>query len=210
MLSNVRMRLLPGLIRDRFRTARSALDQKNLSAAEPQLVEARLMIREAEKLGVKDDGLADLSVLVDGFLQLVRSTAEQRPAAQPAAVVPDAAAGLAPRQRGEPVPAPAPSAVTSPRVYTVDDVGVKPPVVLSQRMPSMTPELLRVIKAIKTNAILDVVIDEKGDVMDAIIRKSLNTSFDNLMVGAARRWKYQPAMKDGVGVRYTKTVVLIP
>jgi len=50
----------------------------------------------------------------------------------------------------------------------------------------------------------------KGDVMDAIVRKSLNASFDNLMAGAARRWKYQPAVKDGVAVRYTKTVVLIP
>ena len=82
--------------------------------------------------------------------------------------------------------------------------------VISQRVPSMTPEMVRVIKAMNTNAILDVFIDEKGDVMDAIVRKSLNSSFDNLMTGAARRWKYQPAMKDGVGVRYTKTVVLIP
>jgi hypothetical protein len=208
MFSNVRKRLLPALIRDRFRTARSALDQKNLSAAEPQLVEARLMIAEAEKLGVKDDGLADLTVLVDGFLQLVRTTAEQRPAPLPAVATPPDAPGLAARQKVEPLPVP--SAVNSLRVYTVDDVDVKPPVVLSQRMPSMTSEMLRVIKAVNTNAILDVLIDEKGDVMDAIVRKSLNSSFDNLMAGAARRWKYQPAMKDGVAVRYTKTVVLIP
>ena len=208
MFSNVRKRLLPALIRDRFRTARSALDQKNLSAAEPQLVEARLMIAEAEKLGVKDDGLADLTVLVDGFLQLVRTTAEQRPAPLPAVATPPDAPGLAARQKVEPLPVP--SAVNSLRVYTVDDVDVKPPVVLSQRMPSMTSEMLRVIKAVNTNAILDVLIDEKGDVMDAIVRKSLNPSFDNLMAGAARRWKYTPAMKDGVAVRYTKTVVLIP
>jgi TonB family protein len=83
-------------------------------------------------------------------------------------------------------------------------------VVLSQRMPSMTPEMLRVIKAMNTNAILDVLVDEKGDVMDAVVRKSLNSSFDTLVASAARRWKYQPAMKDGVAVRYTKTVVLIP
>lgn len=210
MFSNVRKRLLPALIRDRFRSARSALDQKHLSAAEPQLVEARLMIGEAEKLGVKDEGLADLTVLVDGFLQLVRSTAEQRPPApQPAAAVPDAA-GLAPRQRVEPVRATAPSAVNSPRVYTVEDVGVKPPVVLNQRVPSMTPEMVRVVKAMNSSAILDVFIDEKGDVMDAIVRTSLNSGFDSLMAGAARRWKYQPAMKDGVAVRYTKTVLLIP
>jgi TonB family protein len=95
-------------------------------------------------------------------------------------------------------------------MYTVDDVGVTPPVALSQRMPSMTSELMRVVKAMNSSAILDVLIDEKGDVMDAIVRKSLNASFDNLMAGAARRWKYQPAVKDGVAVRYTKTVVLIP
>lgn len=208
MFSNVRKRLLPALIRERFRTARSALDQKNQSAAEPQLVEARLMIAEAEKLGVKDDGLADLTVLVDGFLQLVRTTAEQRPAPLPAVAAPPDAPAAAARQRVEPLPAP--SAVNSPRVYTVDDVGVKPPVVLSQRIPSMTPEMLRVIKAMNTNAILDVLVDEKGDVRDAVVRKSLNSSFDTLMASAARRWKYQPAMKDGVAVRYTKTVVLIP
>jgi hypothetical protein len=211
MFSNVRKRLLPTLIRDRFRTARSALDQKNMPAAEPQLVEARLMIAEADKLGVKDDGLADLTVLVDGFLQLVRSTAEPRPAPQPAASNPPDNAGLAARQRVEPLPAPsAPSAVNSPRMYTVDDVGVTPPQALSQRVPSMTPELMRVVKSMNSSAILDVLIDERGDVMDAIVRKSLNASFDNLMAGAARRWKYQPAVKDGVAVRYTKTVVLIP
>ena len=56
MFSDVRKRLLPSLIRDRFRTARSALDQKNLAEAEPLLIEARQMITEAEKLGVSDGG----------------------------------------------------------------------------------------------------------------------------------------------------------
>src|SRR4029079_19334597 len=37
MLSKVRKRLLPSLIRERFKTARTALEQKNLSEAEPQL-----------------------------------------------------------------------------------------------------------------------------------------------------------------------------
>ena len=84
MFSTVRKRLLPSLIRERFKTARTALEQKNLSEAEPQLAEAKLMIADAEKLAIKDEGLADLSVLVDGFLQLVRSTADQRQAASTA------------------------------------------------------------------------------------------------------------------------------
>ena len=72
MFTDVRKRLLPSLIRERYRVARSALDLKSFAVAEPLLAEAKLMIVEAEKIGVKDEGLADLSILVDGFLQLIR------------------------------------------------------------------------------------------------------------------------------------------
>jgi hypothetical protein len=216
MFSNVRKRLLPGLIRERFRAARAALDEKNMTVAEPKLVEARLMIADAEKLGVKDEGLADLTVLVDGFLQLVRSTAEQKPAA-PAVVAPapppQNAVAETPRQRLDPAPAaPAqtPTPTPTPRMYNVEDMGVTPPGVISQRMPAMTTDLVKITKAINSSAILDVVIDEKGDVVDVVLKKSLNATFDTLMMNAARRWKYRPAMKDGTPVRYTKTVVLVP
>ena len=223
MFSTVRKRLLPSLIRERFKTARMALEQKKLSEAEPQLVEAKLMIADAEKLGIKDDGLADLSVLVDGFLQLVRSTADQRQAAaQPAPksaapVPPDAAsAAVATRQPIEPPPpaapatAPARTPAAAPRVYTVDDVGVTPPVVVNQRMPAMTTDLVRITKAMNTSAVIEVVIDERGDVVEVTVIKSVNASFDNIVAGAARRWKYRPATKDGVPVRYIKTLVLVP
>jgi TonB family protein len=226
MFSTVRKRLLPSLIRERFKTARTALEQKNLKEAEPQLVEAKLMIADAEKLAIKDEGLADLSVLVDGFLQLVRSTADQRQAtAQPAtanmpqespAVTAPAATGPAPRRtEAAPAPAPgrteaAPAPAGAPRVYTVDDVGVVPPAVINQRMPAMTPDLVRITKAMNTSAVVEIVIDEKGDVVDATIIKSVNTSFDNIVIGAARRWKYRPALKDGVAVRYVKTLILVP
>jgi TonB family protein len=242
MFATVRKRLLPSLIRERFKTARTALEQKNLKEAEPQLVEAKLMIADAEKLAIKDDGLADLSVLVDGFLQLVRSTADQRQptstadqrqaTAQPAAGnMPQespAAPAPAPRRtegaptpasrRSEAAPAPAPQRseaapavpASAARVYTVDDVGVVPPAVINQRMPAMTPDLVRITKATKTSAVVELVIDEKGDVVDATIIKSVNTSFDNIVLGAARRWKYRPALKDGVAVRYLKTLILVP
>jgi TonB family protein len=230
MFSTVRKRLLPTLIRERFKTARTALEQKNLTEAEPKLVEAKLMIADAEKLAINDDGLADLSVLVDGFLQLVRSTADQRQAtAQPAAAnapqenpAATAAATTAPAatapagkepapRRTEPAPAPATATpATATRVYTVDDVGVVPPTVVNQRMPAMTPDLVRITKAMKTSAVVEIVIDEKGDVVDAKTIKSVNTSFDNIVIGAARRWKYRPALKDGVAVRYVKTLILVP
>jgi hypothetical protein len=46
--------------------------------------------------------------------------------------------------------------------------------------------------------------------VESTIRQSLNSSFDTLIVRTARHWKYRPAMKDGVAVRYLKTLVLVP
>ena len=74
----------------------------------------------------------------------------------------------------------------------------------------MTPEMQMITKALKTSGMLDVVIDETGRVVDASVRQSLNSSFDVLMIRTARQWKYRPAMKDGVAVRYLKTLVLVP
>ena len=203
MFSDVRRRLLPSLIRDRFRTAKSWLDQKSYAAAEPPLAEARLMILDAEKIGVKDDGLADLSILVDGFLQLIHSAADRRASEQAAVASPVAApaAPAAPRPGASPLsqgaaagsrqatssPAPAganaprpaassaaPPSADGPRVYSIDDEGVIPPVAVEQRMPAMTPQMQMITRAMKTNGVIDVLVDEEGRVLEATIRQSLN------------------------------------
>jgi TonB family protein len=236
MFTDVRKRLLPSLIRERFRSARGALDDKSFDSAKPQLTEARLMIADAEKLGVKDDGLGDLSVLIDGFLQLIRFESEKRPSPPPAvaansggasvqAITPPATA-LPPAARATPPPvvtppgpAPvsgpaarpaAPESVGSAHVYSIDDEGVSPPVAIDQRMPAISGPMGVVIKRLHSNGLVDILIDESGRVVDATIRRSLNSSFDAMVVQSARRWKYQPAMKDGVPVRYVKTLLLVP
>lgn len=77
-------------------------------------------------------------------------------------------------------------------------------------MPAMSVELQTVTKASKSNGVIDIVIDETGRVVDAVISQSLNSSFDLLMVRSARTWKYRPATKDGTPVRYRKTLILVP
>ena len=77
-------------------------------------------------------------------------------------------------------------------------------------MPAMTTEMEMITKAMKISGLVDIVIDEGGRVIDATIRQSLNSSFDTMVIRTARRWKYQPATKDGVAVRYLKTLNLVP
>ena len=216
MFSDVRKRLLPSLIREQFRNARLEIDGKNFGVAERPLTDARLLIAEAERLGVKDDGLGDLSTLVDGFLQLIKSSAEQRPAPKAEeAVTASAAAAPAPPTTANLAPAsPARSAsaapAAAPTVYSIADEGVSPPVTIEQRVPAMPAELYTIARSMKKTGMLDVVIDETGKVVDATIRRSLNPTFDALMLRTASRWKYEPALKGGVPVRFVKTILLTP
>ena len=212
LFSDVRTRLLPSLIRERFRTARAEIDRKTFTAAEAPLTEARQMIAEAQRLGIKDDAVSDLSVLVDGFLQLIHSAAEQRStrveaaSGSAAAVTTTAAttrsAGAEPRATSEP-------AAVHTRLYTLAD-RVSPPVVIEQQLPTMPPALRTIARSMKKTGMLDIVIDESGHVVDASIRQSLHSAYDALLVRSAGRWKYEPATIDGVPVRFVKTIVLVP
>jgi len=215
MFSDVRKRLLPSLIRDRYRVARAAVDEKSFAAAEPNLADARRMIAEAEKLGVKDDGLSDLSVLVDGFLQLIKSSADQKKAEQPAVAAAAAPAATAPAPMRSPAAVSARAdasgaAAVIPRVYSAVDEGVSPPVVLEQRMPPMSNEMQLITRAAKSRGMIDIVIDETGRVIDTSVRQSMNAAFDGMIVRESRRWKYRPAMVNGAPVRYVKTLILVP
>jgi hypothetical protein len=199
MFTGVRKRLLPSLIRERFRTARSGLEQKDYSAAEPQLTQAHLMIVDAEKLGVHDEALADLGVLVDGFLQMIRLTSEQKSAA---AVATAAAETVAPQP---PVRVPA----ASPQSYSAADDGITAPIAIDQRLPTMNTVMARIAQSSHRNGLLDIIISETGEVVDAVIRQSLMPAYDALVTDSARHWKYRPAMNDGVPVRYVKTIALV-
>jgi hypothetical protein len=198
MFAGVRKRLLPSLIRERFRSARADLDKKDYSAAEPQLTQAHLMIADAEKLGVRDDALADLGVLVDGFLQMIHLTSEQRKPAVVAAA--SEVAAPAPTVKLPPAP---------PQSYSAADEGITAPVALEQRMPTMNAVMARIAQSTHRSGILDIVISEKGEVVDAVVRQSLMPAYDTLVAASARRWKYRPAMKDGAPVRYVKSIALV-
>jgi hypothetical protein len=204
MFGEVRKRLLPGLARDQYRAARASIDRKDFTDAELQLTRTRQMLEEAQKIGVSDETLGDLRVLVDGFLELTRAGA-QAPApalrSQPRAANPSP---VALTNEGEAPKAPNPR--QPPRVYDSTAFDVVPPVALLQQMPRFPPAMLLMMR---NSGVLDLIIDQEGNVERADMREHVNEMFDRFVLDAARTWKYHPAMKDGLAVRYLKTITLV-
>ena len=223
MFVSVQKRILPGLIRERYRESRAFIDQKQYGEAEPRLADVRRLLAEAQRLGSWDEGLADLTEIVDGFLTIARSQAAPAPLSATAATSappPSAPASSAPAAAEPPrataaAQAPRASAgepgvnrIEETRIYHLEDADVRPPVVILQNAPTAPIELLTVVRALHKQMVLTVLIDETGSVQKADVRGSIHPSYDSLLLRAARTWKYRPAMKDGVPVKYEKTVII--
>jgi hypothetical protein len=197
LFRQVQRRLLPGLARDRFRSARTTLDEGHLEAGLSQLAEVRKMLAEAKSLEVADDGLTDLGVLVDGFIDLTRQSIERKAAAKAAAAAPP------------PAPEPPPAVVVEPprpAIFSAANADVTPPVVLRQDIPT-TPQPLAVMMRLgRRSGVIEVRIDERGNVEYATMREPIGEVFDSLLLAAARNWQYKPATRAGVPVKYLKHV----
>jgi TonB family protein len=194
MFASVRTRVLPQLIRDEYRAAHALAVDKSPEAV-PRLTHVRQLLAQAQEIGAWDETLADLRVLVDGFLELARASSS-------------AATPVAPTDE-QPATAPRPvQSTAAPVIATVADSGVVAPVIISQPAPQVPPALLDLVRRLHKTGTIDVVIDEHGMVEDVIVKQSVNRAYDALVVAAARTWRYRPALKDGVPVRFVKTVAI--
>ncbi len=55
---------------------------------------------------------------------------------------------------------------------------------------------------------MDVVIGEDGTVEVATLRGSINRRYDEIALAAARTWRYKPATRMGVPVKFNKFVLI--
>jgi TonB family protein len=136
-------------------------------------------------------------MLAEGFSAL--ADGEVAAAAKAAAATAAAAA---------PPPPPAPSG--PPKVYTEDDKAVVAPVAVSTPYPSWRPAKADASREYR--GAIRVVIDAGGHVESATMVTSVTTSYDPLLLEAAKNWTFKPARLDGAPVRYSKqiSVVLSP
>jgi hypothetical protein len=203
MFNTVRARVLPQLIRDHYQGGRTALEKKDFATAERELSSAARMLDAAAALKLSDTGLADLRVLVDGFLVLSKS---QNAAPSPTAEPPAPLASSTPIVKLSTPAGSAPAAAKS--VYDSGDKDVVPPVALQQRLPDVPISLHNSMVHPNRMLVINLTIDETGRVRRADIATPFNPVYDRMVTEAAAKWRYQPATRAGVPVSYVKALAV--
>ncbi len=191
---DARRRLLPGVAQQRYIQAKTAYDRKDYGAALAGF-DATLRIAEAPDLAeaATQPPLSDVRMLAAGFRDLARAAAAPPP--PPPQPKPE------PKAVAAPPPPPPPKAF-----YTGEDPGVVAPVIISQRLPRWPSNLPVSFLPRGKQAIVEVVINERGSVDAAVIRQATVSVYDELLLNEAKTWRYKPATKDNVPVKFMKMV----
>ena len=179
--SEVRKRMLPGIIQQKYADAKAAYDRKEFAVAAAGFTKMLEMMTDPDaEAAANRPPLSDLRTLAAGFRDLAETASAPLPA------------------RAEPSPSPQGQQT---RIYSAADVGIFPPVPLRQDLPPYPGTLL-----VPKQGVIEVIVDENGTVESAMIRVSVNAQYDALALAAAKTWRYKPASLNGTPVRYRKAL----
>jgi hypothetical protein len=196
-VSSARVRLLPSMVQKRYEESKTAYDRGDFAASSAgfKWVLSALADPDIAYLAGQSP-LADIKTLSSGFVDL----SEKALAPPPVAALTPAAVTIAP----PPVASSSPPTIRGrdlKRVFSVDDSDVVAPIITRQTMPRF-PGVLRQA----ATGVLEVVIDAMGGVESARLVEAVHPTYDPLLLTAAKKFQYQPAMLDGTGVRYMKRI----
>jgi hypothetical protein len=191
MFKDVRQSLLPTIAQQAYADAKAAFDRKDPESGS-QFERVLNLLNDPDIEGTST--VADLRTVASAFGDL--SQALTRPPDPPSQI----ASAAAPDNRATPPPA-------LPTIYRDGDPGLVVPEALNQALPRWVLPARAAGRELRDwLGVLEVVIDENGDVVSATLRKSFHPDYDSQLVKAAMSWKYRPAQKDGAPVRFLKIV----
>lgn len=187
---DARRRLLPAVAQQRYQSAKAAYDRKDYVTALAGF-EATSQLIDAPDLAdaAAQPPLSDLRTLVAGFRDLARTAAAPPPA-----------------PKAEPKPAPVAPPPPPKAFYTTADAGVVAPVVIQQRLPRWPSTGVPTFASKGRRGLLEVLISEQGTVESVTVRQSITSLYDEMLVSEARGWRYRPATKDNVPVKFKKVI----
>ena len=214
MFKDIRQSLLPGLVQREYTAAKTAFDKQDGEATAQFERVLRLL---DDPLISPTPALTDLRTVATGFRDLSKARAPKVEFA--AATAPTGIGGTVAQMQTAPaptVPAPQPTppantaaaARSGPPVYREGDPDVTPPVALNQTLPQWNVPQGTRPGAWQPEAVIELTIDESGNVANVILRKQFHPSYDPQLVKAALGWKYEPARRAGVPVRYVKLMAI--
>jgi hypothetical protein len=191
LFRDVRKKALPAAAQQLYLAARADYENKNYEAAAAGFKQALQVIADIGP-DSQTTTLADLKELSSGFATLADAKI--------------AALASPPSGAAAPAPAAAATGVIGPAFYTLADIDVTPPVVVEQPIPTWT------FTAYAPNRMfsgtLEVLIDEKGSVETVTLTEPIWPPYDLTLLSAAKRWQYQPAMRQGKPVKFKRTLVI--
>jgi hypothetical protein len=177
----VRKRLLPSIIQKQYADAKAAFDKQDFAVAAAGFEGVLKGIADPDIAGLTGlPPLSDLRTLAMGFKDL---SVKNTPAAPAAA----------------PVPVPVSPVRPVRTMYSAEDAGVIPPVALQQKVPKYPVAVVK-----PATGMIELIIDETGTVQSEMMRVPINPMFDKLVLSAAAKWQYRPAMMDGMPVKFLK------
>ena len=198
MFSDKRKEALPSIIQAKYQQAKEVFDRNEYQRAAEGFTEVLLALSDpdvAKQASTRP--LSDLRVLAIGFKDLALRAMTPEPALLPTTLQPT------PRSESTTPPPEAAPAATAPMpaIYDSSDADVLAPVTLRQEMPRFYRPI-----TIEKVAVLFVVVDEMGRVESAIVTTPLDAYYNSMLMQAAKTWRYQPARRDGVPVKFRKGI----
>jgi TonB family protein len=188
VFDEVRQEMLPVLVHEAYDRGKAAFDRNEPAAAAADFDRVLSLLNEPALANLPDG--ADLRRLATGFRDLGKgATAAPKP-------VPD----ITPLPAPPPPPAPA-----APAVFSAGDEDVVPPVSVSRATPPWHPQT-DIEKLREFRGLLEVVVDERGNVVSVGLVKSVHPKYDGRLVEAARAWKFRPATRKGTPVSYRAAI----
>jgi TonB family protein len=185
----VRRQTLTGVLQQRYTRAKQAYERKAYDEAVAGFGQVLALLDDPDL--VLDEGpRADMRLVAKAFGDLAKAASAPPPAPSPPSP-PPASGSTASDAAGEPVAADS--------LHDAASKGVTAPV--PERTDVRIPESLRRTGP-TGDVVVEVVVSAAGTVESATVRQSPDAVFGALVARAAMDWRYRPASKAGVPVRY--------